>query len=163
VWRKRPVETQLHHERLRIGQLLLLTPVERLRDEKILTQNPLDNLQVLVWIICLAVGLLPCHLTWSIKMAIGTRRPLSIMAIVHLTAVVEPLLLLLGTLFEEHLSQHILLFLMRIVVFYIIIMWLVKYTIRIMIAVWIFVSNSSSLRYTRIWVDAHTRGANSIT
>lgn len=52
---------------------------------------------------------------------------------------------------------------MRIVVFYIIIMWLVKYTIRIMIAVWIFVSNSSSLRYTRIWVDAHTRGANSIT
>jgi hypothetical protein len=90
-------------------------------------------------------------------MAIGTRSSLSIVAIVHLTAVVEPLLLLLGTLFEEHLSQHIFLLLVRIVVFYIIIMRLVKYAIRIMITIWIFVPNSSSLRYARVGVDAHPR------
>lgn len=47
----------------------------------------------------------------------------------HAATVVEPLLLLLGTLLEEYFPEHILFFLVGVVIFDVIIMRLIKNTI----------------------------------
>lgn len=81
----------------------------------------------------------------------------------HLGSTVEPLLFFLGALFEEHLPQNVLFFLVRIIVFDVIIMRLIENTVRIMIAIWIFVSNSSSLGYARVGIDSQSSGSNCFT
>ena len=68
------VKAQLHHQRLGVGELLLLTSIEGLRDEQVLAKDPLDDLKVLVRIIRLTEGLLSRHFTWASIQTVGTCR-----------------------------------------------------------------------------------------
>lgn len=61
------IKSQLHHEGLRVRQLLFLGAIERQRNEEVLAQDPLDNLQMLIWIISLAQCLLTCCLIRSLE------------------------------------------------------------------------------------------------
>ena len=129
---KSTVEAKFHHQRLSIRELLFLTAIKRLRHEEILTENSLDDLQMLVWIICLAESLLACHLTRScIHMTIRSwsslARKLSIWE--HSTSIIKSLFFLLCALLEEYLPKDIFLFLVLIIILYVIIMWLIENTI----------------------------------
>ena len=60
---KSTIETKFHHQRLSVGELLLLAAVKWLRNEEIFTEDSLNDLQMLVGVICLAESLLASHLT----------------------------------------------------------------------------------------------------
>ena len=129
---KSTVETKFHHQRLSIGELLLLTAVKGLRHEEILAQNSLDDLQVLIGIIRLAEGLLARHLTRScIHVTIWTRSSLARKLPVgeHGTSIIKSLFFLLRALLEEHLPKDIFLFLMLIIVLYVIVVGLIENTV----------------------------------
>ena len=64
------------------------------------------------------------------------------------------LLILFRALIEQYFSQDVLLFLVRIVVFHVIVMRLVKNAISIVITVRVFISYSTSLTHASIWVYA---------
>jgi hypothetical protein len=59
------IQTEFHHQGLRVGEGLLLTAVEWLRHKEVLAKNSLDDLKVLVGIVCLTESLLPSHLAWT--------------------------------------------------------------------------------------------------
>ena len=58
--RQCPIKAQLHHEGLRVRELLLLAPVKRQGDEEVLAEDALNYLKVLVRVIGLAQSLLSC-------------------------------------------------------------------------------------------------------
>lgn len=72
----------------------------------------------------------------------------------HSTSIIKSLFFLLCALLEEYLPKDIFLFLVLIIVLYIIIMGLIEYTIRVVIAVWVFVAYTSSLTHGRVRVKA---------
>ena len=56
-------------------------------------------------------------------------------------------LLFFGRLFEEDLPEDVLLLPLLIIILDVIIMGLVKHTVRVVVAIWILVSNSSCLAH----------------
>ena len=127
------VESELHHEGLGVRQLLFLSPVEGELHEKILCQYTLDDLEVLVRVVGLGEGLLAGQL-------LGPEHVMSVQApvdtilrhqqvVTRATNLIQPLLLLFGAFLEEYLPQHVFLLLVRIVVFYIVVVGLIKYGI----------------------------------
>lgn len=116
------VQSKLHHERLGVGQLCLATPVERLRDKQVLAQDPLDDLKMLVWVVCLAEGLLPGDFTSSVDTSMASEA----VAEHGCLPSVQPLLLLLRTLFEEDFSQDVFLLFVGVVVLDVVVMRLVE-------------------------------------
>jgi len=117
---------------------------------------------MLVGVIGLTECLLACHFTWAcIHVPIWSRSSLSSWKStirVHCTAVVQPLLLLLGALLEEYLPEHILFLLVRVIVFDIVVMRLIEYAVGVVIAIWILVSDSPGLAHRGIWVHATETG-----
>ena len=154
MWRESAVKSKLHHERLRIGELLLLAAIKGQRNEEVLAQDSLDDLQVLVRVVRLAQRLLARRFVrtskhgalrhaWACsagssgsKLAVLTR---------HGASVVDSLLLFLGTFLEEDLAQHVFLLLVRVIIFDVVVVWLVEHAVRVVIAVWILIANSPRL------------------
>jgi hypothetical protein len=113
MWSEGTVKAELHHQGLGVGELSLCTAIKWLRNKQVFAEYPLDDLKVLVGVICLAERLLPSHLAGS-KQPIGTTSPTHSECSsvwIHLCSVVQSLFFLLGTFFEKHLSQHIFLLL----------------------------------------------------
>lgn len=109
-----------------------------------------------VWIVSLTKCLLSCYVTLS-SGEYSCRSWSSITSwessiSEHWTPIIKPLLLLFGALFEKDFPEDIFLLFMRVIILYIIIMRLIKDRIRIVIAVWVFVSDSSSLAHWAVWV-----------
>lgn len=109
-----------------------------------------------VWIVSLTKCLLSCYVTLS-SGKYACRSWSSITSwessiSKHRTSIIKPLLLFFGTLFEKDFPEDIFLLFMRVIILYIIIVGLVKDWIRIVIAVWVFVSDSSSLAHWAVWV-----------
>ena len=150
------VQAQLHHQRLGVGELLLLRSVEWLGDKKVLAKDPLDYLKVLVGIVGLVESLLPRHVILVREDPVRTWRSLAweLAIRVHAAAVVKSLLLLFGALLEEDFSENIFFLFVRVIILHIIIMRLIKYAIGVMVAVRILVSDSSSLRHRAVRIDA---------
>lgn len=151
--RQSSIQTKLHHQRLSIRQLNFAAPVEGLRHEQIFAQNPFDDLQVLVWIVGLAVGLLPRNLGRSVDAAMGKSELL--LNRKDSLAAVQAFLLLLGALFKEHFAQDIFLFLVGVVVLDVVVVRLVEHAVRIVVAVRVFVSDSPGVRHARVRVHPH--------
>ena len=87
---------------------------------------------MLVRVICLAESLLARHLAGScVHMTIWTRSSLTRILSIweHGTTIVESLFFLFCALLEEYLPKDIFLFLVLIIVLYVIIMWLIEYTV----------------------------------
>lgn len=55
-----------------------------------------------------------------------------------------------GALFEENFAKDVFLFLMRIVVLDVVVVGLVKHTVRVVIAIRVFVSNAAGQRNSRV-------------
>ena len=155
MWCQCSVKTELHHQRLRVGELLLKAPIKRHLDKQVFAQNPFYNLQMLVRIVCLTIGLLSRYLTrWSaIHLSIWPWCTTELSIRINCVSIVESLLFFLGTFFEEHLSQNIFLFLVGVIVLHVVVMRLVEYAVGIVVAVWVFISYSSRLTY---WVGIHS-------
>jgi hypothetical protein len=134
-----------------VGKLLLLAPVEGHRNKEVFTENSFNDLKVLVWIICLAEGLLPCYFAWSCvhepswsRSSLATsKRPSG----VDLAAIIQSLLLFFRTFLKEDFPENIFLLLVRIVILDVVVVRLVKHTVRVVVAIWILVSNSSCLAH----------------
>ena len=104
---------------------------------------------MLVRIVGLTKSLLPSHLARTSVHAIWSWSSLARILSVgkHRAAIEQPLFFLLGTLFEEYLPQHILLLLVRVIILHVVVVGLVKDTIGVVIAVWVLISNPSSLTH----------------
>lgn len=143
---------------MRVGELLLLAPVKGHWNKEVFAENSFNDLKVLVWIICLAEGLLSCYFAWScVHEPSWSRSSLSTSkrsTRVDLAAIIQPLLLFFGAFFEEDFPQNIFLLLVRIVILDVVVVRLVKHTIRVVVAIWILVSNSSRLAHRRVWVGS---------
>ena len=110
---------------------------------------------MLIWVVSLAKCLLPSHLTVSKHSRSPTCSNWSKRAVrKDLRATVQAFLFFLGTLFEENFPEHVLLLLMSIVILDIVVVRLVENTIRVVVAVRIFVPNPTSLRHGGVRVDA---------
>lgn len=155
MWCQCSVKTELHHQRLSVGELLLKAPIKRHLNKQVFAQNPFYDLQMLVRIICLTIGLLSCYLTrWStIHLSIWPWCTTELSIRIHRISIVESLLLFLGAFFEKHFSQNIFLFLVRVIILHVVVMRLVEYAVGIVIAVWVFISYSSRLTY---WVRIYS-------
>lgn len=154
---KSAIKTKFHHQWLSVGELLLLTAVKWLRNEQVFAENSLNNLQMLIGVICLAESLLARHLAGScVHMTIWTwsslARILSIRE--HGTSIVKSLFFFLCALLEEYLPKDIFLFLVLIIVLYVVIVWLIEYTVWVVIAVGVFVAYTSGLTHRWVWVEA---------
>ena len=66
---------------------------------------------------------------------------------VDLAAVVQSLLLLFCAFLEEDFPENIFLLLMGIVVLHVVVMRLIKHAVRVVIAIWILVSDSPRLAH----------------
>ncbi len=66
---------------------------------------------------------------------------------VDLAAIIQSLLLFLRTFLKEDFPENIFLLLVRIVILDVVVVRLVKHTVRVMVAIWILVSNSSCLAH----------------
>ena len=104
---------------------------------------------MLVWIVGLAICLLSCYLTWwsAIHLSIRTRCTTILVIWIDCVTIIESLFFLFGTFFEEHFSQDIFFLLMRVIILHVVVMRLIENAVRIVIAVWIFISYSSRLTY----------------
>ena len=105
-----------------------MTAVKWLRNEQVFAENSLNNLQMLIGVICLAESLLARHLAGScVHMTIWTwsslARILSIRE--HGTSIVKSLFFFLCALLEEYLPKDIFLFLVLIIVLYVVVMGLI--------------------------------------
>ena len=118
-------------------------------DEEVLAEDPLDDLEVLVWIVGLTECLLAGHLAVASEHALWSRSNLAawVLSRIHGAPIVESLLLLPRAFLEEHFPEHILLLLVRVVVLHVVVVGLVKDTIGVVIAVWVLISNPSSLTH----------------
>ena len=109
-----------------------------------------------VRIIGLTEGLLSRHFTWASIQTVGTCRTyLSRVSPVgvHRASIEKSLLLLFGALFEEDFPENVLFLFMRVIILYIVVMWLIEHTIGVVVAVRILVPYSSSLTHGGVWVD----------
>ena len=122
---------------------------------------------MLVWIICLTQCLLPCYFSlvcwknvsiWSSYSNLSHLITwLKLSKRINCCASIKySFFLFFCTFFEKYFSKNIFFFLMRIIVLYIIIMRLIKNTIWIVIAIWIFISNSSCLTNLRALIHSNT-------
>ena len=147
---------------MRIGQLLLLAAIERQRNEEILAQDPLDDLEVLVWVVGLAQCLLARRFVrtgkhgalrhaWA-RSADASGSKLAVLAR-HRASVIDSLLLFLGTFLEEDLAQHVLLLLVRVIIFDVVVVWLVEHAVRVVIAVRVLVADSARLAQGRVGIE----------
>lgn len=122
--------------------MLLLTSVERHGNEQVLAEDAFDYLQVLVGVVGLVYGLLPGYLGWSrhmVNLVVGSEEVGR--------AVVNPAFLLLRAFLEKRLAQHILLFLMGVVVLDVVVVRLVEHAVGVVVAVRILVPDPSRLDY----------------
>lgn len=148
------VEAEFHHERLGVGELCLAASVKRLRHKEVLTENTLNDLQVLVWIISLAESLLPCHLIGSIDSSMRSTKSTPSIGVDWSLSTVQPLLFLLGALLEEDLAKHIFFLFVRVIVLDVVVVGLVEHAVRVVVAVRILVANTSGLSYAGVRVHA---------
>ena len=66
---------------------------------------------------------------------------------VDLAAIIQPLLLFFRTFLKEDFPENIFLLLVGIVVLHVVVMRLIKHAIRVVVAIWILVSDSPRLAH----------------
>lgn len=142
---------------------MLLAAIKWQRNEEVLAQDPLDDLEVLVRVVRLAQRLLARRLVRTGKHCVlwhararraNTARTKLAILPRHRASIVDPLLLLLGAFFEEDLPQHVLLLLVRVVIFDIVVVWLVEHAVRVVVAVRVLIPDSARLTQRGVWVQA---------
>jgi len=109
--------------------LSLGVPVKWLGNKKVFAEDALNDLKMLIGVICLAVGLLSLHLVSkdSTRWLVGAlNAQLSIEHVCCAIAVIKPLFFFFGALFKEYFPQHILFLFVGVIVADIIIVWLVE-------------------------------------
>lgn len=106
---------------------------------------------MLVRVVGLAQSLLASNLILAKEASLSRRTSVDAereITLVHVGPAEKSFLFLFGAFFEENFPQDIFFFLVRIVVFHIVVVRLVENTVRVMIAVWIFVSDPPGLTET---------------
>lgn len=131
---KSSVQAELHHERLSVGELLLVA-VEGHDHEQVFAQDPLYYLQVFVWVVGLVESLL------------SIRAELTLRTQVDAAAVKQPFFLLLRALLEEDFPEHVFFLFVRVIVLHVVVVRLVENTVRIVVAVGVFVPDPPRLMH----------------
>ena len=156
MWCQSSVQSELHHQWLCVRKLLLLTSVERHWNKKVFTKNSFNDLQVLVWVICLTERLLSCYFAWTCihepSWSWSSLASWKWSVRIDLAAIVQSLFLFFCAFLEEDFPENIFLLLMGIVVLHVVVMRLIKHAIRVVVAIWILVSDSPRLAHRWVWV-----------
>lgn len=122
---------------------------------------------MLVWIICLTKGLLSSYLTWScIHEPSRSRSSLTTCKWstgVNLTSIVQPLFLFFCTLLKKDFPKNVFLLLMWIIILDVVVVRLIKYTVRVVVTIWILVSNSPCLAHWWVWVGSINPSCTSVS
>lgn len=156
VWCQSSVQSELHHQWLCVRKLLLLTSVEGHWNKKVFTKNSFNDLQVLVWVICLTERLLSSYFAWTCihepSWSWSSLASWKWSVRIDLAAIVQSLFLFFCAFLEEDFPENIFLLLMGIVVLHVVVMRLIKHAIRVVVAIWILVSDSPRLAHRWVWV-----------
>lgn len=106
-----------------------------------------------IGIVCLVVCLLSSHLVCAINASM-TSCELILRSVDRWLSIEKSLFFLLSTFLEEDFAKDVFLLLVRIIVLHVVVVWLIKYTVRVVVAVRVLVPDTTCQRHPRVCAQA---------